>query len=471
MSMTTGERITALRKGRGMTQEQLAEKLSVSRQSVSKWELDQATPEMGCAVALCDLFGVSLDYLIRGIELQEVKADIVAQPAEKGQEDLPAPVAKPLTIKGYAILFGAVLLLTELLCLNLYPIAVLLDLQTDFVTLFFFLYAVAVPLPAVYIVTHRWWYSNRRHALRHLWKITAGVAMVGNAVLIGSFMFYCRHVSNGLEYAFWHTDWITVSYQYLTGEMMALAILLPVLVCFRRKKWVCWVIYALSGLVFFWSEVLLDALMSLIPTGLGRYWGLADVGMYAFVMAVVLLSQVIVYRRLRDDSLIAEPNPPKPLHPLYSVGGGVLCAAVVTSVTGGLHYALDLVSLPTVYLPMVYVLFPILALMLTRRRTEQPRPLWRTGVWLLGAFLPVMLLNHMGVCYFFCRFYACLGTMPAYHWIGYWIVSAASALVGCAVALPLMVAWRKHAWAFSAVTVVVILLAVGATVLLPPILW
>jgi transcriptional regulator with XRE-family HTH domain len=58
--MTIGERITALRKGRGMTQEQLAEKLSVTRQSVSKWELDQATPEVGCAVVLCDLLCVLL---------------------------------------------------------------------------------------------------------------------------------------------------------------------------------------------------------------------------------------------------------------------------------------------------------------------------------------------------------------------------------------------------------------------------
>lgn len=469
--MTMGERITALRKGRGMTQEQLAERLNVTRQSVSKWELDQATPEVGCAVALCNLFEVSLDYLIRGMELQEVKADTVVQTAEKKQEDTPPPVTKPLTAKGYAILFGAVLLLTELLCMNIYPIAVLLGLQTDFVTFLIFLYAVVVPLPAVYLTTNRWWYPNRRHALQHLWKITAGVATVGNAVLIGSFVFYCRHVSNGLEYVFWQTDWITASYHYLTGEIITLAILLPILVCLRRKKWLCWVIYASSWLVFFWSEVLLDALMSLIPTGLGRYWGLTGVGMYTFVMAVILLSQFIVYRRLRGDSLITEQNPPKPLHPLYSVGGGVLCAMVVTSVTGGLHYALDIVSLPTVYLPMVYVLFPILALMLIRGRTDHPRALWRTGVPLLGAFLPVMLLNHMGVCYFFCRFYACLGAMPDYNWIGYLIVSAASALVGCAVALSLMVAWQKHAWAYSAVTVIVILLTVGATVFLPHILW
>ena len=83
--MTMGERVTALRKGRGMTQEQLAERLNVTRQSVSKWELDQATPEVGYAVALCDLFGVSLDYLIRGME--------VPPPVP---EEKPAPTAAPI---------------------------------------------------------------------------------------------------------------------------------------------------------------------------------------------------------------------------------------------------------------------------------------------------------------------------------------------------------------------------------------
>ena len=48
-----------------MTQEDLAEKLSVSRQTVSKWEMDSALPEMEKAIELCRIFNCSLDNLFR----------------------------------------------------------------------------------------------------------------------------------------------------------------------------------------------------------------------------------------------------------------------------------------------------------------------------------------------------------------------------------------------------------------------
>ena len=53
--MTTGQKIQALRKGRGLTQEQLAARLGVSRQAVSRWELDETLPGQLAlpAVSLC----------------------------------------------------------------------------------------------------------------------------------------------------------------------------------------------------------------------------------------------------------------------------------------------------------------------------------------------------------------------------------------------------------------------------------
>ena len=50
----------------GMTQEALAEKLNVSRQTISKWESDAANPEMDKALELCKVFNCSLDNLFRG---------------------------------------------------------------------------------------------------------------------------------------------------------------------------------------------------------------------------------------------------------------------------------------------------------------------------------------------------------------------------------------------------------------------
>ncbi len=58
------EKLTRLRKSQNMTQEQLAEKLGVSRQAVSRWESGDSTPDMNNLLGLCDLFDVSSDYLI-----------------------------------------------------------------------------------------------------------------------------------------------------------------------------------------------------------------------------------------------------------------------------------------------------------------------------------------------------------------------------------------------------------------------
>ena len=59
------ERLQLLRKEKGLSQEQLAELLNVSRQSVSKWESGQTYPETDKLIILSDLFEITLDYLLR----------------------------------------------------------------------------------------------------------------------------------------------------------------------------------------------------------------------------------------------------------------------------------------------------------------------------------------------------------------------------------------------------------------------
>ncbi|MFV0343581.1 MAG: helix-turn-helix domain-containing protein [Anaerocolumna sp.] len=59
-----GNRLMYLRKGRGLSQEELGNLAGVSRQTVSKWELNQTTPEMDKLVSLCDIFHISLDELV-----------------------------------------------------------------------------------------------------------------------------------------------------------------------------------------------------------------------------------------------------------------------------------------------------------------------------------------------------------------------------------------------------------------------
>ena len=63
--MAIGEKIQKLRKQRGLSQEALAEKVTVTRQTISKWELGQSTPDLDFIAQLSDIFNVSSDYLIK----------------------------------------------------------------------------------------------------------------------------------------------------------------------------------------------------------------------------------------------------------------------------------------------------------------------------------------------------------------------------------------------------------------------
>ena len=70
--MIFSEKLLTLRKAKGITQEQLAEKLDVSRQSISKWESGQSVPELEKIVALSTIFDVSTDYLLKSSEIDDL---------------------------------------------------------------------------------------------------------------------------------------------------------------------------------------------------------------------------------------------------------------------------------------------------------------------------------------------------------------------------------------------------------------
>lgn len=68
--MTIADRISELRCRDGLSQEELAEKAGVSRQAVSKWESNQSVPDVFNIVLLAEIFGVTTDYIINGVESQ-----------------------------------------------------------------------------------------------------------------------------------------------------------------------------------------------------------------------------------------------------------------------------------------------------------------------------------------------------------------------------------------------------------------
>ena len=70
------EKLYKLRKNSGLSQEQLAEQLNVSRQAISKWESGTAVPESEKLITISNYFGVSVDYLLKDDEEDKAKATV-----------------------------------------------------------------------------------------------------------------------------------------------------------------------------------------------------------------------------------------------------------------------------------------------------------------------------------------------------------------------------------------------------------
>ncbi|MBQ3484304.1 MAG: helix-turn-helix transcriptional regulator [Clostridia bacterium] len=81
--MTTGNKLAKLRKENNITQEQLAELLGVSRQAISKWESDTAYPETVKLIRMGEIFGCSMDYLLK--ESMETDAPVTQEVAASWQ--------------------------------------------------------------------------------------------------------------------------------------------------------------------------------------------------------------------------------------------------------------------------------------------------------------------------------------------------------------------------------------------------
>lgn len=71
--MNFNEKLISLRKSKGLSQEELGAELNVSRQTISKWESCQSYPDFQRLVLLSDFFGLTLDELIKDIDVQEVR--------------------------------------------------------------------------------------------------------------------------------------------------------------------------------------------------------------------------------------------------------------------------------------------------------------------------------------------------------------------------------------------------------------
>ena len=89
----------------GMTQEDIAEKLGVSRQAVAKWERGESLPDIESCIELSKIFGTTVDMLVRNMQVQARDGDDgkhvfgISKINEKGQMTLPAECRKVFGIK------------------------------------------------------------------------------------------------------------------------------------------------------------------------------------------------------------------------------------------------------------------------------------------------------------------------------------------------------------------------------------
>ena len=113
--MSVSKQLIHLRNVKGISQEELASLMGVTRQAVSKWETDQTLPDSEKIIRLSEVFGVTTDYLLKGKEIDPM--DIYSQHDSKAGTDMSAEVTEILdnvhqmsTAKRYLIGAGILLL-------------------------------------------------------------------------------------------------------------------------------------------------------------------------------------------------------------------------------------------------------------------------------------------------------------------------------------------------------------------------
>lgn len=118
--MTVADRLYELRKNKKKSQEEVADLLDVSRQAISKWESGQTNPDLNNIIKICEIYGVSTDYLLNGTE-ETIGVSNADSSPETPKLSILSNHNKELLVKSliYIFIFGAVSLIGCLLIYGL----------------------------------------------------------------------------------------------------------------------------------------------------------------------------------------------------------------------------------------------------------------------------------------------------------------------------------------------------------------
>jgi transcriptional regulator with XRE-family HTH domain len=190
------ENIVQLRKRKGMTQIELAERLNYSDKAVSKWERGESVPDIGVLKTVADLFGVTVDYLITAEHENEAEAA-----AETPIDDEGARIKwkrKRLMITGMSVM------LVWLVALLVF---IPLDVAYNDIVWHFLAFAYAVPVSMlVWLVFNATWFDRRKNFLiisLMVWTLIASIYLTVLALGYNIWQLYLLGIPGQLIIILW----------------------------------------------------------------------------------------------------------------------------------------------------------------------------------------------------------------------------------------------------------------------------
>lgn len=152
--MTLGEKIQQLRKVSGLSQEQLAEQLDVSRQSISKWELNDAVPDVIRLIKISELFDVSIDELVKDNQASHTVSNCESKSTTTLIEIAKLNLAhKQITIGFITVVVGLIMFVLEYMFLPIFGSMQKAQVGGQGFYSNFIKYASVQPMPMIFTIT------------------------------------------------------------------------------------------------------------------------------------------------------------------------------------------------------------------------------------------------------------------------------------------------------------------------------
>ena len=126
--MNIGEKLYELRKEKNLSQEEVADKLNVTRQTVSKWETNQTTPDFDKIMPICELYGITTEELLTGKkkekqdEQEQTKQDTPEETKEISREEIRRKNAQTVSTSVFIYILAIAFIMVAIPVLKINPV-------------------------------------------------------------------------------------------------------------------------------------------------------------------------------------------------------------------------------------------------------------------------------------------------------------------------------------------------------------